>query len=137
MDALEAAQRFDLAGLPGREDSYTEEQLRKLAASWRRGDLAAALDLQRRLAQFYFRVGETERARTARTHVTTLERAIAEKAAPTAAAPAPSETPSGPSAPQPPAGGGAGMAPPPPPPPPPPGGPGGPRQGAGGPPPKR
>ncbi len=124
---LEAAQEFDLAGLAAQEDSFAAKQIRKLVAQFRRGDLAAAADVQQRLAQFYMRFGDAARARVARQHALALDVAVAAAKAPAKRADVPAPPTAPPQGAPPPAGSAGQPASPPPPPPP--------QQGGGKPPP--
>jgi eukaryotic-like serine/threonine-protein kinase len=112
-DPIVRAQEFDLGGI--REDSWNVQQIRKLIAAHRSGDLLSAVTIQRKLATFYSRVGDTARAKVARERADSMERVLAATNPSASSGGAPPPGPSAPQPPQQPGGGtGAGQMPPPP-----------------------
>lgn len=61
----QAAEQFDVSGLPARPASFLEQQIAILISSHKAGDMASAAMIQRKLAQYYTQVGDTVRARAA------------------------------------------------------------------------
>lgn len=63
--AQKSVEQFDVAGLPARPTTFLEQQIAEMIRGYRRGDLASASQIQRKLASYYSQVGDTARARVA------------------------------------------------------------------------